>query len=70
MTEANVVSNDAAALIARRLRRAALLLGTGLAIEIATLGSAHPLAFIAFVFPGGVLVAAGIGLFLWAIVSR
>lgn len=55
--------------IDRRLRRAALLIGPGLAIQAVTLGSSHPLAFIAFLFPGALLVAAGIVLFLWAIVS-
>ena len=38
-------------------------------LQAATLGSAHPLAFIVFIFPGGFLVAAGIVLFLWAIAS-
>lgn len=55
--------------IDRRLRRAALLIGPGLAIQAATLGSSNPLAFIVFIFPGGLLVAAGIVLFLWAIAS-
>jgi hypothetical protein len=55
--------------IDRRLRRAALLIAPGLAIQAATLGSSHPLAFIAFIFPGGLLVAAGIVVFLWAIAS-
>ncbi len=55
--------------IDRRLRRAALLIAPGLAIQAATLGSAHPLAFIVFLFPGGLLVAAGIALFLWAIIA-
>ncbi len=55
--------------IDRRLRQAAWLIAPGLAIQAATLGSAHPLAFIAFLFPGGLMVAAGIILFLWAIAS-
>ena len=55
--------------IDKRLRRAALLIAPGLAIQAATLGSSHPLAFIVFIFPGGLLVAAGIVLFLWAIAS-
>ncbi|MEP7010388.1 MAG: hypothetical protein ABJC13_08720 [Acidobacteriota bacterium] len=53
----------------KRLRRAALLIAPGLAIQALTLSSAHPLAFIVFMFPGGFLVAAGIVMFLWAIAS-
>ncbi len=55
--------------IDRRLRRAAWLIGPGLAIQAATLGSAHPLAFIVFMFPGAFLVGCGVLLFLWSIAS-
>jgi hypothetical protein len=48
----------------RRLRIAALLLLAGLAVELATLFSAHPTAFLVFAGAGGLLLAAGIGLYL------
>jgi len=53
----------------RRLRIAALLLVLGLLIEVATLRSLHPFAFLSFAFLGMTLVAAAVLLYLYAIVS-
>jgi hypothetical protein len=48
----------------RRFRLSAILLLCGLAVELATLFSAHPAAFLVFAGAGGLLLAAGIGLYL------
>lgn len=56
--------------LVHRLRRAGLLVSLGLAVELATLAWPHPTAFLAFLLGGGVLVAAGVGVYLWSIVSR
>jgi uncharacterized membrane protein YczE len=48
----------------RRLRIAAILLLAGLLVELATLFSPHPTAFLVFAGVGGLLLAAGIGLYL------
>lgn len=53
----------------RRLRLAAILMTLGLAIEVATLGSVHPFAFLTFAFVGMTLVGAAALLYLFAIVS-
>jgi hypothetical protein len=53
----------------RRLRLAAILMTLGLAIEVATLRSVHPFAFLTFAFLGMTLVAAAVLLYLYAIVS-
>lgn len=55
--------------LARRLRLAGLLLGLGLLIEAATLFWPHPMAFLAFLLLGGLLVVAGIVLYLLTIVT-
>lgn len=48
----------------RRIRIAALLEVVGLAVEIISLRWAHPTAFLLFVGLGGLLLAAGILLYL------
>ncbi|MCU1347568.1 MAG: hypothetical protein JWO56_598 [Acidobacteria bacterium] len=48
----------------RRLRTSAILLLAGFAVELVTLFSARPTAFLVFVSVGGLLLAAGIGLYL------
>lgn len=53
----------------RRLRLAAILMTVGLVIEVATLRSVHPFAFLTFAFLGMTLVAAAVLLYLYAIVS-
>lgn len=63
------MSGTPAAAAIQRLRLAALCVGVGLAIEIATLGWAHPTAFLAFAGLGGGLVALGVGIYLWTILK-
>ncbi|MEM9556901.1 MAG: hypothetical protein AAGC60_21760 [Acidobacteriota bacterium] len=53
--------------LAHRLRLSAVLIVIGLAVEIATLAWAHPTAFLAFAGIGGLLVAAGVALYLWTV---
>jgi len=53
----------------RRLRLAAILMTMGLVVEVATLRSVHPFAFLTFAFLGMTLVAAAVLLYLYAIVS-
>lgn len=53
-----------------RLRWAGLLLVVGLVIEALSLLWSHPLAFVAFIAPGGVLITAGVLLYLWALLTR
>ncbi len=55
--------------LVRRLRFAGLLLGLGLLIEAATLFWPHPTAFLVFLLLGGLLVAAGVLVYLFAIVG-
>ncbi len=54
----------------QRLRLSGGLLAGGLVIEALTLFWSHPTAFLAFLGLGGVLVAAGLGIYAWAVVSR
>ena len=54
---------------ARRLKLAGLLVSLGLLIEATTLFWAHPTAFLAFLLLGGVLVAAGVVLYLLSIAT-
>jgi hypothetical protein len=56
-------------LIERRIQRAALLTGTGLMFHVLTLLGIHPLAFVAFLAVGCPLIAAGVGLYLWSLVT-
>jgi predicted membrane channel-forming protein YqfA (hemolysin III family) len=55
--------------LVRRLRLAGLLLGLGLLIEAATLFWSHPTAFLVFLLLGGMLVAAGMVLYLFTIAT-
>ena len=56
-------------LLHRRLRLAGILVALGLAIEAATMFWRHPTAFLVFLGLGGLLVAAGVLLYLAAIVT-
>ena len=60
---------DRAARLQRKLKTAALLLMVGLAVEGISLHWAHPTSFMLFIILGGVLVIAGIALYLIAIVT-
>jgi hypothetical protein len=53
-----------------RLRASALLVMSGLAAELGSLGWRHPTSFLLFVLIGGSLMAAGIGLFVHSIISK
>ena len=55
--------------LARRLKLAGLLLSGGLLIEVVTLYWSHPMAFLAFLLLGGLLVGSGILLYLYSLVS-
>jgi hypothetical protein len=56
-------------LIESRIKRASLLVGAGLVIQLGTLFRVHPLAFVAFVVVGCPLIGAGVLLYLWSLVS-
>jgi hypothetical protein len=60
---------DRAARLQRKLKTAALLLIVGLGVEAISLHWAHPTSFMLFIILGGVLVFAGIALYLIAIVT-
>ena len=60
---------DADPRLVRRLRLAGLLTVLGLLIEAATLFWPHPTAFLVFLLLGGVLVAAGVLVYLFAIAT-
>ena len=51
----------------RRIRTAALLVLLGLIVEAVTIRILHPLSFVVFLAVGGALSAAGIALFLLAL---
>jgi hypothetical protein len=53
----------------RKLNTAAYLLIAGLAVEGITLHWAHPTSFLLFISLGGILVLAGIAIYLIAIVT-
>lgn len=53
----------------RRLKLAGLLISLGLVVEVLTLFWSHPTAFLAFLLLGGVLVAAGVLLYLYSLVT-
>jgi hypothetical protein len=53
----------------RKLKIAAYLLIAGLAVEGISLQWAHPTSFLLFISLGGVLIVAGIAIYLIAIVT-
>jgi hypothetical protein len=55
--------------IERRLEWAGGLITAGLVVEIAVSGWIHPLAFMTFALVACPLVAAGMLLFIWSLVS-
>jgi len=57
------------AFISKKLRTAGILIIIGLAVEALSLVWNHPLSFVAFLGMGGLLLAAGILSYLWALVS-
>ena len=54
----------------RRLRIAAILILTGLVIELISLTWNHPLSFLVFMFAGGLLLGAGILFYLWSLTLK
>ncbi len=56
--------------VEKRLRIAAVFVMVGLGIELVSLSWHHPTSFIFFVVLGGLCMAAGILMYLHAIVSR
>jgi len=59
-----------ATLMERRIRWSGLLIAVGLLSQMLTLPLTHPLAFVGFIVLGCPLVAAGILLFLYSLVSH
>ena len=59
-----------ATLMERRIRWSGLLIAVGLLFQMLTLPLTHPLAFVGFIVLGCPLVAAGILLFLYSLVSH
>ena len=55
--------------IERRIRIAGVLLIGGLLVELVTLHWSHPTAFLFFLFLGGALMALGIIIYLFSLVS-
>ena len=51
----------------RKIRWASLLVGAGLLVQLASLLTIHPLAFVAFLMVGCPLTAAGIILYLYSL---
>lgn len=51
-----------------RLKLSGVLIFVGIVVEVVTLYWSHPLAFLAFLLLGGALVAAGIALYVRAVV--
>jgi hypothetical protein len=56
--------------IERPIRWSGLLIVAGLLLQMSTLPLIHPLAFLFFLMVGCPLVAAGVLLFLYSLVSR
>ena len=52
-----------------RLRLAGVMIAAGLAFQVLTLLVHHPLAFVAFIGVGCPLVAGGVAMFLWGLIS-
>ena len=56
--------------MARRLKLSGVLVGSGLLVEMITLYWSHPMAFFAFVGVGAALVAAGVLVYLFFLISH
>lgn len=54
----------------QRLKFSGWLIIAGLAVEVISLFWSRPLAFLLFVFAGGVLLAVGIVIYLYSLVSE
>ncbi|HSK31479.1 MAG TPA: hypothetical protein VLA17_16080 [Candidatus Limnocylindria bacterium] len=60
---------DRASRLERKHKYAAYLLIAGLAVEGITLQWAHPTSFVVFIILGGILILAGIAIYLIAVVT-
>ena len=60
---------DGTSRLQRKLKTAAYLLIAGLAVEAISLNWAHPTSFLLFIIVGGILVVAGIAIYLIALVT-
>ena len=56
--------------IERQLRLSAMLVLTGLSIQLVTLRINHPLSFLVFILVGSPAVLLGAVVFLWSVVSE
>jgi uncharacterized membrane protein len=56
--------------IERKIRWSGLLVCIGLIVQLVTMAWAHPLSFMAFLTFGAPLMLAGVGLFLYSLVSK
>ncbi len=70
MTDTSASPQKAHAIISKRFKVSGILIILGLAVEGLTLLWSHPLSFVAFLGLGGLLLAAGIALYLWTLVSH
>ena len=55
--------------LAGRLRLSGLLIGSGLAVVLATFFWNHPVSFFLFAVPGAGLIGAGMLLYLWSVAT-
>ncbi len=69
MTETAIMTSTTNTFLSKRLRRSGILIVAGLVVEGLSLVWNHPLSFVAFLGLGGLLLAAGIVLYLWSLVS-
>jgi uncharacterized membrane protein len=63
------IESDVQRTIPSRLRVAGMFLIAGLIVELLSLFWTHPLAFMAFIAVGCVLMGIGIVIFLWMLLS-
>lgn len=70
MTEAPATTQKMPISLAKRLKIAGILIVLGLIVEGLSLVWLHPLSFVVFIAVGGSLLAAGIVLYLWSLVSH
>ena len=54
----------------KRIRIAGILVAAGLVVELVTLKWSHPTSFLFFLLLGGTLMAAGIVIYLFSLVSH
>jgi hypothetical protein len=70
MTETSAPTQKPSGFISKRLKLSGILIIAGLLVEGLSLLWNHPLSFVVFLGLGGLLLAAGIVVYLWALVSH